>query len=228
MPSSAPFVFANDRWILESRTALVNMGEDNVVAAEGVRCIDALRKKINDVLPEGVDLAAPVVDVGPGPHPIPYMGGTISFGKKDRADDRSSGQLPTPTGSDPSPPSHSPEPVLASAPYLASSLSNDFFIPPEPLLAGPLPSLFDLPPPMPTGDDAPPLATLSIAAGAFDSSLGGAATLDMTPREDWMDFESSPVVSWPVGAAALQGGNEWDTLWQQIQDLQGGQQQMGL
>ncbi|ORY75688.1 fungal-specific transcription factor domain-domain-containing protein [Leucosporidium creatinivorum] len=227
LPSSAPHVFANDRWILESRTALVNMGEDNVVAMEGVRCIAALRKKISDVLPEGVNLAAPVVDVGPGPHPIPYMGGTISFGDtpKDGANEAAGHQLPTPTRSDPSPPGHSPSAAFTVAPDFLSAPTNGISLTSDPLLAGPLPSLFDLPP-ISIGADVPPLATVSIAPGAFDSSLGGAAALEMAPREEWMNWESS-VTSWPVGAAALQGGDNWDSIWQQIQEVQG-DGQMGL
>lgn len=77
------------------------MGEDNVVANEGVRCIDALRKKIADSLPEGSELVAPVVDVGPGPHPIPYQGGLISFDEPVDGAGATTEEAPRPTTGSP-------------------------------------------------------------------------------------------------------------------------------
>ncbi|SGY31409.1 BQ5605_C002g01228 [Microbotryum silenes-dioicae] len=56
-PSDQAFVELNDRWIVDARDALVQMGDDNVTASEAALCLDALRHKISTIVPPRTRLA---------------------------------------------------------------------------------------------------------------------------------------------------------------------------
>ncbi|SCZ90841.1 BZ3500_MvSof-1268-A1-R1_Chr1-3g02304 [Microbotryum saponariae] len=56
-PSDQAFVELNDRWIVDARDALIQMGDDNVTASEAALCLDALRHKISTIVPPRTRLA---------------------------------------------------------------------------------------------------------------------------------------------------------------------------
>lgn len=135
---------------------------NSTIAGEAVRCLDALRQRVKAALPEGLELAGPIVDVGPGPHAIPYTGGTISF--------------------------------KSQAPPTAQ-LQQDFVLPES-----------HYPP-----SAVPPLDLFSSFGGPQE--VAGNSAVD----EQWMNLEASPIETWPITAVALQGPDEWASIWATIQ-----------
>ncbi|KAI5474899.1 hypothetical protein MNV49_002293 [Pseudohyphozyma bogoriensis] len=109
-PTNVAQAEALDAWILESRLLLTRMGSDNTVAIEGIKCIDALRRKVAEVVPAGTRLG-PLASVEPGPVPIPYMGLSASIGTSGNS----------PSGSS-----------LATSPYSSpENFSSDGSLPPS-------------------------------------------------------------------------------------------------
>lgn len=70
-----------DPWILEAHSVLSRMGPENVVATEGIRCLDALRRKFAEIIPPNVHLAPMAKEeASSSTVPVPYLGITASIG----------------------------------------------------------------------------------------------------------------------------------------------------
>lgn len=195
-PSSATAVRTNDRWILEARSGLEQMAETSTVAAEAVRCIDALRQRVADSLPDGVQLAGPLIPIGAGPHIVPYTGSTLSFDRPPtgrgaaatdavRPNDSDSFTLPTPS-------------------FVQDGNSA------QPSFALPSPSDIDLS--LPALD-----AMFRLGAGPAGKAGPASSAAPGAMGEDWMTWESTSLDQWPITASALQGPNEWEAIWATIE-----------
>ncbi|KAM0756018.1 hypothetical protein T439DRAFT_376279 [Meredithblackwellia eburnea MCA 4105] len=75
-PTDAARVEVLDKWICEGLQMLIRMGDDNVVAKEGINCINAMRAKVYQVVPPGTQLGplAPPQDLNVT---LPYL--SLSF-----------------------------------------------------------------------------------------------------------------------------------------------------